>query len=146
VNEGDDDEQEKANIAYRLGVPLSLIDHISFTVFYSAIGMFVRPMDLMRLMVISYYGERELPPAIAAFADAWKATGYADIIFGDAGTLFEGFGNTGQRLRELEAVPRLKAAGFDNASLVDLIRNGRTFTGIATALDEGIPVEYALAV
>ena len=66
------------------------------------------------------------------------------------GALFKSFGTIEERLVELQAVPRLKARGFDDARLVAIIRDGGRFSTVLEALgndilryhDENIPSEY----
>lgn len=146
-------EHEKTALARLLGIPLGVVDNISFTVFHVALSMFINVTALYNLEShASYapYGDTFISSELSRFRIAWERTGHDSIIFGDGGALFKSFGTIEERLVELQAVPRLKARGFDDARLVAIIRDGGRFSTVLEALgndilryhDENIPSEY----
>ena len=140
------DEQSKTMLAMRLGIPPRVLDTVSFTVLHMALSMFIRLRDLYTLEAGDFYTLLDSQDSLDRFVRVWGAAKYDDIIFGDGGQLFKKFGTAADHLIELESVPRLKQRGFDNARLVAIVRDGSRFSTVLEALDNDVPLEYALAI
>ena len=140
------DEQSKTMLAMRLGIPARVLDTVNFAVLHMALSMFIHLRDLYAMEAGDFYTRLASQDALDRFVRVWGASKYDDIIFGDGGQLFKKFGSSAERLIELKAVPRLKERGFDNAQLVAIVRDGSRFSVVLEALDNDVPMEYALAI
>lgn len=142
----DNEEESKTMLAMRLGIPARVLNVVNFAVLHAALSMFISLRDLYLMEAGDFLAVPRNQKAIDRFIFTWSKTNYNEIIFGDAGTLFKGFGTADERLTELEAIPGLKSQGLGNDDFVRIVRNGQRFSIILEALENNVPTEYAFAI